>query len=127
MEYGNTSCLPWRACIVHETKGNALDGPLLAWLAQQAGPRCQQVDTGRWPAVVFGRERRQPDDRGTAGRRSDGGGDGSDGDGDRPGGWRRLAGTLWLSGVQQFVSVRVMAAVQPRDRGHREQDERRER
>lgn len=78
--------------------------------------------------MVFGRERRQPDDRGTAAaasRRGDGGGDG--GDGDRPGRRGRLAGTLRLPGVQQFVSVRVVAAVQPRDRGHRKQDERRER
>lgn len=134
--YGNTCCLPLRTYVVYETKRNAClgdgGGPPLARLAQQAEPGRQQVAGGRGPAVAFGRERRQTDDRGTAVTASrcgdgGGGGDGGDGDGDRPGRRRRLAGTLRLSGVQQFVSVRVVAAVQPRDRGHREQDERRER
>jgi len=60
---------------------------------------------------MFGRERRHAEDHGAAGR--------------RPGHQRQLGGTT-LSGVQ-FVSVRVMVTVQPRDRGDREQDERRQR
>lgn len=119
-------------CVQNETRRVFRRGPPLARLAQQAGSGRQQVAGGRGPVMVFGRERRQPDGRGTAATAGRGGivggsGGGGDGDDDREGRRRRIAGTLRLSGVQQFVSVWVVAAVQPRDRGHREQDERRER
>lgn len=81
----------------------------LTRLHQQAGARRQSVADRR--RLVFRRERRHAEDHGAAGG--------------RPGHQRQLGGTM-LSGVQ-FVSVRVMVTVQPRDRGYREQDERRQR
>jgi len=44
--------------------------------------------------------------------------------GGRPGRHRRLGGTM---ARVQLLSVRVVVAVQPSDRAHREQDERRQR
>jgi len=75
---------------------------------QQAGPGRESMADGR--RLRVGRERRHADGYGAAGR--------------RPGHQRWLGGTM--SRVQ-LLSVWVVMAVQPSDRTHREQDERRQR